>query len=122
MRTHALTHKLFSDFFTNWDRALIDEDYTYWRRDKNAIGHREQDNHHEYYIALAGYKKSHIQVKALEGRVFIVARKGKDKLSYSFELPQEIDLSTLFAKHEDGLLTIKIDKTEKEKPKNIKIN
>ena len=121
MSTYTLTNKLFNNFFTNWDQAFLSEDYTHWRRNDNFVKHTEEDNHHEYSIALAGFKKEDIKLKLNEQRVFIFVKNDEDNLSYSFSLHEEVDFSSCSAKHENGLLTIKVNKSERSKPKTIEI-
>ena len=121
MSTYTLSNKLFNNFFTNWDQAFLNGDHAYWRRNDNSVKHKEEDDHHEYYVALAGFKKEDIKLKLDEQRIFIFVKNDKDSLSYSFLLPEEVDFSSCSAKHEDGLLTIKVNKSERSKPKTIKI-
>ncbi|MAH47202.1 hypothetical protein CMI37_15350 [Candidatus Pacearchaeota archaeon] len=123
MRTLTLTNTLFDNFLTNWDNAYFDGDHSYWRRKDNSINCREKEEHYEYYVPLAGFKKEDIAARLDEGRVHIVAKNENDSTaSYSFALPDEVDLSSLSAKHEDGLLTVKIPKSEKAKAITIAID
>tara|TARA_Y100000310_G_scaffold153804_1_gene153338 strand:- start:14477 stop:14899 length:423 start_codon:yes stop_codon:yes gene_type:complete len=123
MRTLGLTNTLFDNFLTNWDNAYFDGDHSYWRRKDNSINYREKEEHYEYYVPLAGFKKEDIAARIDEGRVHIVAKRNESTASYSFVLPDdEIELSSLSAKHEDGLLTVKIPKSEKAKAITIAID
>ena len=121
MRTLSLTNSLYDNFLTNWDRAFFEEDYSYWRRD-NHVKSSEKENSFEYYIPLAGFKKEDIKASVSDGLVAILAKKNDSTLSYSFEVPEGGDSSKLSAKHEDGLLTVTVGKSEAVKPRNIDIN
>ena len=123
MRTFTMTNALFDNFLTNWDKAFFDGDYSYWRRRDSSIECRETDDSYEYYVPLAGFRKEDIAARVDEGRVHIAAKKGEDTISYSFALPnEEVNTSSLSAKHEDGLLTVNIPKTEKAKAITIAID
>jgi HSP20 family protein len=122
MRTLTMTNTLFDHFLTNWDKAFFDEDYSYWRRNDSSINCREKENSYEYYVPLAGFKKEDIAARLDEGRVHVVAKRYENTASYSFALPDEVDLSNMSAKHEDGLLTVTIPKTEKAKAITIAID
>ena len=122
MRTLTLTNSLFDNFLTNWDNALFDGDHSYWRRKDNSINYRETEEHYEYYVPLAGFKKEDLAARLDEGRVHIVAKRDESTASYSFALPEEVDSSNMSAKHEDGLLTITIPKSEKTKATTISID
>ena len=123
MRTLTLTNALFDNFLTNWDNAFFDGDHSYWRRRDSSINCRETEDSHEYYVPLAGFKKEDIAARIDDGRVYILAKRDENTASYSFALPNdEVDISNLSAKHEDGLLTVKIPKSEKAKAITIAID
>ena len=121
MKTLNITNHLVNDFFTDWNKAFFAEDYSYWRRD-NHVKSSEKENSFEYYIPLAGFKKEDIKASVSDGLVAILAKKNDSTLSYSFEVPEGGDSSKLSAKHEDGLLTVTVGKSEAVKPRNIDIN
>ena len=122
MKTLNITNHLVNDFFTDWNKAFFAEDYSYWRRNHDQINGAELENSFEYYFPLAGCKKKDIKITANDGVVSLLAGKDGNSASYSFLLPKQADASTLSAKHEDGLLTISIEKQEKSKPKTIEID
>ena len=122
MRTLTLRNNLFNDFLTDWNDAFFSEDYSYWRRNHKQINSTELDNSFEYYVPLPGFKKKDIKATINDGVVSLLAERDGSTASYSFSLPERVDISTLSAKHEDGLLTISVEKEEKVKPKSIKID
>ena len=114
------TNRLFNDVFTNWDRAFFDGDHSYWRRD-NTVKGQALENSYEYYVPLPGFKKENIKVTVKDGEVYLLAKQGDDTASYSFLIPEDADPSKLSAKHEDGLLTISVEKLEETKAIEIKV-
>ncbi|MAF24562.1 hypothetical protein CL634_03165 [bacterium] len=120
MRTLSLTNTLFDNLFTNRDRALLNEDYSYWRRDTH-VRNEEREDSYEYYVPLPGFRKEDIKASILDDEVFILAKRDESTASYSFILPDDIDISTISAKNKDGLLTIKINKSEKAKAMKVEI-
>ena len=121
MRTLTLTNSLFNNLLTNWDKAFSDEDYSYWRRKGEGVRGVELNDSFEYYEPLAGFKKEDIEATVSEGIVYISAKRGESTAFYSFRAPEEGDVSKLSAKHEDGLLTVTVSKSEAVKPKTIEI-
>lgn len=124
MKTLTITNELFNNFITNWDKAFFDGDYSYWRRKDSSVNCRETEDSYEYYVPLAGFKKEDIAAQLDDGRVYIVVKQEeKDTTSCSFALPNDdVDISGLSAKHEDGLLTVTIPKSEKAKAITIAID
>ena len=115
-----LTNRLFNDVFTNWDRAFFDGDHSYWRRDNN-VRSKELEGAYEYYVPLPGFKKEDIKATIHDGQAYLIAKKGDSTVSYSFFVPDDADITKKpSARHEDGLLTIKLNK--KEGAKAIEIN
>ncbi len=112
---YTLTNRLFDEFFTNWDNAYFDGDHSYWRRENNNVKSKELKDSYEYYVPLPGYKKENIKATVKDGAVFLLAKQDDDTASYSFLLPEDADVSKLSASHEDGLLTVKLEKAEKAK-------
>ena len=121
MRTLALTNTLFDTLFTNRDRALLNGDNTFWRRD-TYVRSSEKEDSYEYYIPLAGFKKEDIEASILSDEVYVLAKNDEDTASYSFIIPEGGDTSKLSGKYEDGLLTLTIEKSEPVKSLTIKIN
>ena len=121
MNTLKLTNRLFDTFFTNADRAFLEGDHTYWRRNNTVLG-KESEDSYEYSIPLAGFKKENIKATVQEGEVYIVAKQNDSTASYSFMIPEGGDISTMSATHNDGLLTVKINKKESEKKIELTID
>ena len=115
-----LINRLFDDVFTNYDRAFFNEDHSYWRRDTH-VRSREHEDSYEYYVPLAGFKKEDIKVTIKGDEALVQAKKDENTATYSFLIPEDGDLSRLSANHEDGLLTVKIEKAEKAKAIEVKI-
>ena len=107
-------------FWDEWDKAFLSDDWSHWR--ENIVPHKEHEDHYEYWINLAGFKKEDIAARIDDGRVHITAKDGDSAASYSFALPDEVDASVLSAKHENGLLTITIPKLERAKAITIAID
>ena len=123
MTRYTLTNRLFDQVFTNWDSAFFDGDHSYWRRRGNEnIKWKEHENSYEYYIPLPGLKKENIKATVKDGVVFIKAGEGENVVSYSFLVPEDADFSKMSASHEDGLLTIALEKSEKAKAIELKID
>ncbi|MAH46082.1 hypothetical protein CMI37_09630 [Candidatus Pacearchaeota archaeon] len=118
---YTLSNRLFDEFFTNWDTAFFEGDHSYWRRDKNNIVTKDYGDHYECRIPLPGFKKENIKITVKDGTVLLQAKQDDDTASYSFLLPEETDVSKLSASHEDGLLTVKLEKAEKAKPIELDI-
>lgn len=122
-------HTLFNNFFDDWDRAFFDGDHSYWRRNlstgvnaDSSIRHHDAGDHREVYVPLPGFKKEHIKGEINDGVVHISAERDENSAEYSFVLPDDVDLSTISTKHEDGLLTVKVEKEAKSKNIEIKID
>jgi len=116
----SLRNSLFDDFLVNWDKAFFNEDYSYWRKGEE-VRSRELDNSYEYYAPFAGFKKKDIKANVQDGVVSLFAKSSESSVSYSFLLPNEVDASTLSAKYEDGLLTVKVNKKKKAKKIELKV-
>eukprot|EP00898_Chlorokybus_atmophyticus_P007369 jgi/Chlat1/7633/Chrsp64S00559 len=99
----------------------------------------EKKDAFEFRADVPGMKKEDIKVQVLEGRVLSISgeRKMEEKKegdnwhrverSYgrferAFKLPQNTDPSKITAKHENGVLTISVQKRQEEPPKTTAIN
>ena len=120
-----LTNRLFNDVLTDWDRAFFNEDYSYWRRglgNSVRVRSRELDDSYEYYVPLAGFKKENVKANVEDGLVSVLAEQDENAVSCSVPLPEGADASSLEARLEDGLLTIKVTKKETERRIELKIS
>ncbi|MEA3499756.1 MAG: Hsp20/alpha crystallin family protein [Candidatus Marinimicrobia bacterium] len=70
-------------------------------------------------LTISGEKKTE---KKEENSRYHINEISFGKFSRSFELPSNIDSDKIDAKWNDGLLNVSIPKSEKAKPKKIKIN
>lgn len=103
-----------------FDNHLNTQDHSQWRR--NIIPHDEDENGYSYYLNLAGFKKGDVEASVVDGLVSVKAKnESGSTASYSFDLPEDADVHKMSASLEDGLLTIKLEKEEKVKPKKLKI-
>ena len=111
---NIITNRLFDEFFTNWDSAFFEGDHSYWRRN-DRVRTKELKDSYEYYVPLPGIKKENIKATVKDGAVLLSVECAENTASYSFTLPDDVNVSKLSASHEDGLLTIKIEKAEEAK-------
>ncbi|WP_020403322.1 Hsp20/alpha crystallin family protein [Gracilimonas tropica] len=97
----------------------------------------ETENSFEISVALPGMKKEDISVDLDDGRLTISGERKFEKedegknyhrlesgfgtFSRSFQLPDNIDESSIEAKYENGVLDITINKSEEKVKKQIKI-
>lgn len=101
---------------------------------------KEFEDHYQYEIEVPGFKKEDINVEFVNGKLTVKAVKNekkeeKDKegkiifeerssgeMVRSFYLGNEIKPEEIEGKYEDGILTLKVPKKEKEDKKLIKID
>ena len=110
---NIITNRLFDEFFTNWDSAFFEGDHSYWRRN-DRVRTKELKDSYEYYVPLPGIKKENIKATVKDGAVLLSVECAENTASYSFTLPDDVNVSKLSASHEDGLLTIKISNKKNE--------
>ncbi len=119
--TMILANRLFNDVFTNWDKVFFAGDYPCWHKNHNARS-KEFEDSYEYYVPLPGVKKEDIKVTLNDGEVHLTTKKDEGTANYSFLIPEDVNLiKQPSARHEDGLLTIKLNKKERTKALEIKI-
>ena len=87
----------------------------------NAFTWKDTGDAYGLQIPLPGFRKEHIKAEVDDGLMRVVAKRDDDDASYSFYLPEIADVSTLSAKMEDGLLSISVEKLEKSKKIELKI-
>lgn len=105
----------------------------------------EDESSYNVHAELAGLKKDDVKVSINDDNVLMI--KGNKEKQYkkeetdndgklvflkmernygefarSFQLPENLDKSSISAKFEDGILNIKINKKEPEKPKETVVN
>uniref|UniRef100_A0A7S0BE29 SHSP domain-containing protein n=1 Tax=Rhodosorus marinus TaxID=101924 RepID=A0A7S0BE29_9RHOD len=96
-----------------------------WRRQSIA----EQEHQFELKVELPGIPKDKINVERLGDQLKVFAEdKGADSLSrfeQVYNLPESADLAKISANSNDGVLTVRIPKTEhhieSSKPVNVKV-
>ena len=120
---------LFESFF---DRPLLSV------RDSAKVDIKEYDDKLEVVADVPGFKKDDINIKLEKGYLTISGEVKEEKedngakylhkeigsrsFQRSFYLGDTIDIQNIDAHYKDGLLSIVLPKSEKEKYKEIKIN
>jgi len=98
---------------------------------------KKEDSTFHIEVDLPGVKKEHIDIKVEDNILVVTAVRGfknelkRDdyyicessfgKIERRFVLPESVDTSKIDASYEDGRLEIELQKTQKAKPKSIKI-
>lgn len=148
MRKALITRKpapVFSDpFFRGFERFFNQEPLSRWNEGTAEnrwippVDVRERDDALEFTVELPGLAKDNIDI-TVEDRVLTLAgerkfESGEEKngfhriersygaFSRSFTLPHEVDQDQVTAAFKDGLLTVRIPKTEQAKPRKIEIS
>ena len=136
---------LFSDpFFRGFERLFNDDLPSRWNEGAATgrwippVDVREHDDALEFTAELPGLAKDDLDI-TVEDRVLTLSgerkfESGEDKNGYhriersygsftrSFTLPQEVEQDKVTAVFKDGLLTVRIPKTEQAKPRKIEIS
>lgn len=85
----------------------------------------EDNGEYTLEVDLPGVKKSDISIGVNQGLLTIAAvrKRGEDETKYErkFKISDEIDVSSIQAKHEDGVLTLDIKKKAEKQPIAIQI-
>jgi len=126
-----------SDMFRWADEALKVSDYDDWASawrtgpsERSSSGHsslfKESEDTYSLFIPLAGLGKEDINVTVLDGVIKLIA-KGKVAeqevdISKTVPLPTKADPESLEAKMEKGLLSIIVQKRQKDKQKVITVS
>lgn len=103
-----------------------------------AVNVKENDGHFEIEVAAPGYKKDDFKIEVSEGVLSISAETEDEKsettdkytrkeftassFCRSFSLPENVNDEKVNAKYEDGLLRLKLAKSEKPAPKKKTIS
>lgn len=118
-------------FFSKWDRQLGTET---WPR----VDVLEGDNEYTLRADLPGMEKDDIKVTVENGVLSITGEKKEEKhekkndkyayfersygsFSRSFNLPEHVDGQNIDANYRNGVLELKLKKTEPAKPKSIEV-
>jgi HSP20 family molecular chaperone IbpA len=118
------------NFANEMEKAFFNDDCSskflpHWRMsNRRPIEKKESENGYTYYIPLPGYKKEDVKASVLKGTILEIVAKKKDRedLVYNMELPDNINLSIIESKLEDGLLELNVPKDDESKVINIDIN
>jgi HSP20 family protein len=102
-----------------------------------AVDVTESDDHYIVTVELPGLKKDDVTIELHEGTLAIRGEKRSERdekrehrrhversfgtFSRSFSLPANVDSEHIDARFEDGVLTVKVRKTEEAKPKTVDI-
>tara|TARA_Y100000590_G_scaffold311785_1_gene352331 strand:+ start:542 stop:919 length:378 start_codon:yes stop_codon:yes gene_type:complete len=116
-----------NNVFDLFDQAFFNEDYSFWRRPSNftstsSLSWGDSGDAYDLHIPLPGFKKEHIKAEIDDGVMSVLAKREDDSASYSFNLPEAVDVSKLSAKMEDGLLSLRAEKLEKSKRIQLEIS
>ena len=114
-----------NNVFDLFDQAFSNEDYSFWRRHSistDALAWKDSGDAYSLHIPLPGFKKEHIKAEVDDGIMSVSAKRDEDNASYSLRLPEAADVSKLSAKMEDGLLSLRVEKLEKNKKIQLKIS
>ena len=126
-----LIDNLFEDFDTNfWDATsyspntdVVEHKDNYEIR-VDVPGFEEKDLNIELkngYLKISGKIEKTNEEKD-EGKKYIIKERCYSKFERTFKLPENTNAEKVDAKLKNGVLNIKVEKKEEEKPKSIKIN
>jgi len=118
------------------DRFFNDRPYMNASADYPYVNLYEKDDDIELRITAPGLKESDIKLELIDNRLFIETDKKKDYENKSYirkervfgtfrktvELPYRVDPNRIEALMKDGLLTVKLRRSEETKPKRIEIH
>ena len=130
-KLHRDMDDLFGSFFGGWPSMFSDKGL--WP----AIDVAESENEITLNAEVPGCKAEDIDI-SMQGNTLVISGEKKQKQeekekgyyhverSYGsfrreFSLPSEIDASKIDASYKDGILTVKVPKSEKAKPLKIKV-
>ena len=118
------------DLFGFVNESLGEEDewtkaWKGWSADGNSLFDETEDGY-TFHIPFAGLSKDDVKINVADNRVKVEA-KGKaadQEVDYNrnFAVPDKADITTLEAKMENGLLSITINKKEKDKNRTINVS
>jgi HSP20 family protein len=97
----------------------------------------EDENAYEVHLSLPGLKKKDIKIEVNNNELMISGERehkresnenkwhlseiSYGKFSRKFHLPDQVNTESITAEFEDGMLIVKIDKTEAQKPRLIDV-
>ena len=81
----------------------------------------EEDDKIKVIIDMPGVEKEDIKVEATEKTITVSAERGERKYYRKIDLPKEVIPETARAQYKNGVLTITLEKKEKEKKKGFSI-
>jgi HSP20 family protein len=105
----------------NWPRANLYESRDYLEMKAEVSGCTKDDLNVKIqgnYLEISGERKS----EAPEGYTAHRVERGTASFSRSFTLPTEVDADKVEATLKNGILTLKLPKSEAAKPKQITIS
>lgn len=113
-------------------------DRGFFRKDVPAVNIKENETDFEIEVAAPGYKKNDFKIEVSDGVLSISAETKEEKseksdnytrkeftsssFCRSFSLPENIRDENVHAKYEDGLLQLKLQKSEKPESKKKMIS
>ena len=104
----------FSDLFSTFKRAI--------REDPRLTDIKDNGDVYVASIELPGYKKGDIKVEANRNTLTVSAEKdGKVEYENTFSIKNDVDMTSIAATLEYGILTLTLPKKEVSKPRKIKV-
>lgn len=127
---------IFEDFlgwsFPSWFRSRGSEEYA------PRVDIRETEDKYFLTFEVPGMKKDDIDISVRQNMLTVSGKREEEKeekdkgyirreiasgsFSRSFTIPETVNSDSISAEYRDGLLEISMDKLEKVKPKEVKIN
>jgi HSP20 family protein len=104
----------FSDFFTTFSKALDTE--------HRVANFKDDGDVYTATIELPGYKKGEVNIEIEDNVLKVVAEKeGRNNYENRFSVKNDVDIKSISASLEYGVLTIVFPKKEVTKPRKIKV-
>ena len=104
----------FSDLFSTFSRAI--------REDPRLTDIKDNGDVYVASIELPGYKKGDIKIESNKDTLTVSAEKdGKVKYENTFSIKNDVDMTSIAANLEYGILTLTLPKKEVSKPRKIKV-
>lgn len=80
----------------------------------------ENDTQYVFSLEIPGFKREEIELSVEDDRLYLKASNKTKKFSERFvTLPNDVDVTNISAKLEDGVLLVTLKKNEEKKPRKI---
>ena len=109
-----------SHFVPFWDSFFLDTN------SRRANCFTDEGDFYGLELEMAGFGKKDVELEVSGGRYLVIkgsTKRGEKeyKASERFQLPRDVELSEVSAELKEGLLIVKINKTNGSKPVTVKI-